>query len=152
MRHVHFHLGSLATQSTLSNRKIIVLFCFALVLVSVFLPASSSAKPIGSYQIDFPAKGSPDDTKIRVTAKATKGGASQIYDKTFNFTAGISEGLARDLIFTDLKNAGWNVSKSSTNGILITGHGNKPMKQVDIGDNKSTVKVSLDGKDVKFGE
>jgi len=95
----------------------------------------------GDYKLDFKGGTAPSWMEIRVTAKAENG---TTYDETFNVD-GLTDEQARDLILTDLQGAGWTVSTTGTQTIIITRHGGSEIKQVDIGDNHRGYKTSVSG-------
>lgn len=127
----------------LSWRKIARILLLIVSLLFVLAVSEVQAKT-GSYTIKFGSGTTvaPTGTQVRVTAKAEDGTE---YDQTFTFGGGETEEQMRNVIRTDLAGAGWDVQDNQTNGIIITGHGTSPIKQVDIGDNQRKVDTNVDG-------
>jgi len=134
-----------AIRTSLQNllKAVAFLFCLG---ISAF--GRRAAAQTGSYTFDFgETHKAPAGLKIEISAQTVQG---DVYSETFTFEGGQSEETARDLVFSSLQNSGWTVTKSGTNGILITtfltstGEVRK-IKKVDSGDNSAAANVSKDG-------
>jgi len=117
-------------------------------VAALVLTSSETFAKTGSYTIAGPATlpTGPPSTQIRITAKAENG---TTYDQVHTVGGNTPE-QARNIILTDLVNAGWVATANGTNGIIISGFnlgGGKwsDIKEVDIGDNKPLVDTSADG-------
>lgn len=94
--------------------------------------ASAEPIPMGSYNFftQLPGGVTETDTTVKITAKAKDG---TTFDQEFMFGPGTLPDAARDFVRTALAGAGWNVTNAGANGIIITGHGTSPIKEVDSG-------------------
>ena len=71
--------------------------------------------PVGSYEI-ICASGAPNNTRIKVTAKARDG---TTYEDTFNFSLNASQVVMRDTILAGLQTNGWTVSGTAPPSIPV---------------------------------